>query len=69
MGEKRNAYKISLLKARKKETTRKNRRREEGNIKMDLIELGWDGMGWIHLARDRDDWWALVNTVVNLQVA
>jgi hypothetical protein len=38
------------------------------NIKMDLIEIGWDGMDWIDLAQDRDQWKALVNTVMNLRV-
>jgi hypothetical protein len=38
------------------------------NIRMDLIEIGWDGMDWIDLAQDRDQWRALVNTVMNLQV-
>jgi hypothetical protein len=31
-------------------------------IKMDLRERGWDGMDWIDLAQDRDQWRALVNT-------
>jgi hypothetical protein len=35
-------------------------------IKMDLREIGWDGMDWIDLAQDRDQWRALVNTVMNL---
>jgi hypothetical protein len=35
---------------------------------MDLIELRWDGMGWIDLAQDRDQWRALVNMVMNLRV-
>jgi hypothetical protein len=38
------------------------------NIKMDLREIGWDGMDWIDLAQDRDQWRALVNTVMNLRV-
>jgi transposase len=38
------------------------------SIKMDLREIGGGGMGWIDLARDRDQWRALVNTVMNLQV-
>jgi hypothetical protein len=37
-------------------------------IKMDLGETGWDGMDWFHLAQDRDQWRALVNTVINLRV-
>jgi hypothetical protein len=35
---------------------------------MDLREIGGGGMAWIDLAQDRDQWRALVNTVMNLQV-
>jgi hypothetical protein len=35
------------------------------NIKM---EIGWDGVDWIDLAQDRNQWSALVNTVMNLWV-
>jgi hypothetical protein len=38
------------------------------NIKIDLREIGWDGMDWIYLAQDRDQWRTLVNTVINLPV-
>jgi hypothetical protein len=38
------------------------------NIKMDLREIGWDGMDWIDLAQDMDQCRALVNTVMNLRV-
>jgi hypothetical protein len=44
------------------------RRRWVNNIKMDLREIGWDGGDWIDLARDRDQWRAFVNTVMNLRV-
>jgi hypothetical protein len=44
------------------------RRRWVDNIKMDLTEIGWDGVEWIELAQDRDQWRALVNKVVNLRV-
>jgi hypothetical protein len=38
------------------------------NIKVDLRERKWDGLDWIDLAQDRDQWRALMNTVMNLQV-
>jgi hypothetical protein len=44
------------------------RRRWADNIKMDLRAIGWDGMIWIELAQDRDQWRALVNTVMNFLV-
>jgi hypothetical protein len=34
---------------------------------MDLREIGWDGIDWIDLAQERDQWMALVNTVMNLR--
>jgi hypothetical protein len=36
---------------------------------MDFREIGWDGMNWIELAQDRDQWRALVNMVMNLLVS
>jgi hypothetical protein len=44
------------------------RRRWVDNIKMDLGEKGWEGMDWIDLVQDRDQWRALLNTVTNLRV-
>jgi hypothetical protein len=38
------------------------------SIQIDLREIGCDGMDWIELARDRDQWRAVVNTVMNLRV-
>jgi hypothetical protein len=35
---------------------------------MDLREIGWSCMDWIDLAQDRDQWRALVNTIMNLMV-
>jgi hypothetical protein len=44
------------------------RRRWEDGIKMDLTEIGWGGVEWMHLAQDRDRWRAVVNAVMNLRV-
>jgi uncharacterized protein YebE (UPF0316 family) len=44
------------------------RRRWEDTIKRDLKEVGWGGIGWIAVGRDRDRWRALVNAVMNLGV-
>jgi hypothetical protein len=42
------------------------RHRWEVGIKMDLREIGWWCVEWIHLAQDRDHWQALMNAVMNL---
>jgi hypothetical protein len=44
------------------------RRRWVDNIQIYLMEIGWDGINWIVLAQDRDQWRALVNKVMNLRV-
>jgi hypothetical protein len=44
------------------------RRRWEKNIKMDLQEVGSNGMEWIDVAQDRDRWRALVNAVMSIRV-
>jgi hypothetical protein len=55
-------------KPEEKKPLERPKRRCEDNIKMDLREIGWDFMDWIHLAEDRDQWRALVNMVINLLV-
>jgi hypothetical protein len=45
------------------------RRRWLDNIRMDLVEVGWCDVDWIGLARERDRWRALVNSVLNLRVS
>jgi hypothetical protein len=70
MGENRNAYTCRLLvgKPEGKRPLGRQRRRWVDNIRMDLVEVGWGDVGWIGLARDRDKWRALVNSVSNLRV-
>jgi hypothetical protein len=67
-GEKRNSRRILVGKPDGTRSLRRPRRRWEDNIKMDLRGIGWGGMDWIDLAQDRDQWRALVNTVMNLRV-
>jgi len=43
--------------------------RWNSNIRIYLREIGWEGVDWMQLAQDRDQWWALVNMVMRLQVA
>jgi hypothetical protein len=68
MGEKRNAYRIFVGIPEGKRPLGRRRRRWVDNIMMDLREIGWDGMDWIDLAENRDQWRALVNKVMNLRV-
>jgi len=42
--------------------------RLEGNIKIDLKEIGYKCVDWIQLAQDMVQWWAFINTVMNLWV-
>jgi hypothetical protein len=69
MGEKRNAYRMLVGKPEGKRPLGRPRRRWEYNIRMNPREIGWGGMDWIDLAQDRDQWRALVNTVMNLRVS
>jgi hypothetical protein len=64
MGEKRNAYRMLVQKPEGKRPLGRLRCRWVDNIKMDLRDIGPGGMDWIDLAQDRDQWKALVNTVM-----
>jgi hypothetical protein len=55
-------------KSKGKRPLRRPRCRWVDNIKMNLREIGWDGMDWVDLAQDRDKWRTLVNTGMNLRV-
>jgi hypothetical protein len=67
MEEKRNAYRIFLGKPEGKRPLGRPTRRWVDNVKMDLREIGWNGIDWIDLAQDKDRWRALVNTLMNLR--
>jgi hypothetical protein len=68
MGVKRNAYRILVGNPEGKRRLGRPRRRWVNNSKMDLREVGLDGMDWIDMAQDRDQWRALVNAVMNFRV-
>jgi hypothetical protein len=68
MGEKRNAYKLLVEKPEGKRPLGRRRRGWVDNIRMDLGEVGWSDVDWIGLAKDRNRWRALVNSVLKLQV-
>jgi hypothetical protein len=66
-GEEERVYVVGR-KARGKRQLGRPRRRWLDNIRMDLVEVGWDDVDWIGLAQDRERWRALVNSVLNLRV-
>jgi hypothetical protein len=67
MGEGRGVYRVLVGRLENKRPLGRPRHRREDNIKMDLREIGIDGANWIRLARDRVQWRAFVNTVMNLR--
>jgi hypothetical protein len=68
MGEGRGVYRVLVGRAERKNPLGRPKRRWEDNIKMDLTETGIDWADWIRLSRDRVQWRAFVNTIMNLRV-
>jgi hypothetical protein len=66
MGGKRNAYRVSVREQKRPQGRPSSK--WEDNIKINLRDIRWGNMDWIHLAQHRDQWKALVNTVMNLRV-
>jgi hypothetical protein len=60
-----NSHTILVGKPERKRRLGRPRGIREDNIKMDLREIGGEGVNWIHLAQDRDQWRALQNTAGN----
>jgi hypothetical protein len=67
MGEKINAYRILMGKPEEERPLGRPRRRWVDSITMDLRKMGRDGVDWIDLAQGRNQWRALVYTVMNLR--
>jgi hypothetical protein len=68
MGQKRNTYRIFVGKPEGKKPLGMPKRRCVDNIRIDNREIEWSGMDWIDVAQNRDQWRAIVNTVMNLRV-
>jgi hypothetical protein len=68
MEEGRGVYWVLIGRPEGKRPLGRPRRRWEDNIRMDLREIGIDEANWIQLAKDRIQWRACVNTVMNLRV-
>jgi hypothetical protein len=68
MGEMKNAYKMLTGKPDGTTTFGGARGSWEDNIRIDRTEIGCEDGDWIHLTQDRGHWWAVVNTVMTLQV-
>jgi hypothetical protein len=68
MGEGRSVYRVLVGKPEGNRPLGRPTRRWEDNIKMDLREIGIDGVNWIQLTQDRVQWRAFVNTVMNFRV-
>jgi hypothetical protein len=68
IGEVRGAYNILVGRPEGRRPLGRPRRVWEDNIKIDLREIGFGDVDWIHWVQDRDRWRALVNTVMNLRV-
>jgi hypothetical protein len=68
MGATRNAYRIFVRKPEGNRPLGRPRRRWVDNIKIDLGEIGWEGMDWMDLAEVRGQWRALVNTMKKVRV-
>jgi hypothetical protein len=64
----RRGYRILVGKPKGKRPLGRPRRRWVNSIKMDIREIRWDGVDWIDLAQDRDQWRAPLNTIINFWV-
>jgi hypothetical protein len=68
MGENRNAYRLLVVKPEGRRPLGRPRLRWVDNIRMNLGKVGWGDVDWIGLAKDRNRWRALMNSVLNLRV-
>jgi len=63
----KNRRKILIGNPERKRLLRRPRRRWEDNIRMNLSEICWERVDWMHLAQDRVQWWTFVDTLMDLR--
>jgi hypothetical protein len=63
----RNAYSVLVGKPEGKRPLGRTRSKWKDNCRTDLMKIGWKGVDWTHLDRDRDQWWDDVITVIKLR--
>jgi hypothetical protein len=68
MEAKRNAHRVLMRKPEGMEPLGVLKHKWDCNIKIYIREIEWGDMDWTHLAQDKDQWWALLNTVTDLRV-
>jgi len=66
--EMRSAYNILVGKPERGRPRGRIRCRWEDNIKIDLREIRWESVDWMHLVQNRGQWRALVNTEISIRV-
>jgi hypothetical protein len=65
--EKRTVYRLLVRKPDGENPLGRPRHRWVDNIKMDLVEIGWGGVDWTDVAQDKEEWWTVVNAIMNLR--
>jgi hypothetical protein len=68
MGEKRGAFRVLVGRVEERRPLGRPRNRWEDDIKIDLVEVRWEGVDWVDLVQDKETWQALVSAVMNLRV-
>jgi hypothetical protein len=67
-GKKRTEHRVLVGKSEGKRAVARPRHRWDDKTEIDLREVGWGGVDWVHLVEDREQRQALVNTVMNIRV-
>ena len=68
MGEKRGAFRVLVGRVEERRPLGRPRNRWEDDIKIDFLEVRWEGVDWVDLVLDKERWRALVSAVMNLRV-